>query len=130
VFFHTSEVVVSLFSPSVSIRDYELDAVILFRISCTEPDWQLSSVTQVTPSFPPLSTLEHLFIGLTTTKGQRKRFQLDIEDDQWLELFHPFPAVKNLYLYKEISPSVARALRELSGERVTEVLPALQNIFM
>ena len=126
--FDTRDVVVSL-SPSIAIVDPEEDAGILFRISCTDLDWQLSSVTQVcTPSLPPLSTLEHLYIRLTTS--QQKQFQVDIENDQWPEFFHPFSAVKNLYLSEEITLSVARALQELSGESVTEVLPALQNIFV
>jgi len=130
VTFDTRNVVVSL-SPSMTIVDPEEDAGILFRISCTDLDWQLSSVTQVcTPSLPPLSTLEHLYIRLTTSQRQQKQLQLDIEDDQWPEFFQPFSAVKNLYLSEEIMLSVARALRELSGESVTEVLPALQDIFL
>jgi len=53
-----------------------------------------------------------------------------MDDIQWLELFQPFTAVKNLYLSEEISLPVVRALRELSGEMITEVLPTLQNIFL
>lgn len=128
VIFDTRDVVLSL-SPPMTIVDPEEDAGVLFRILCTDLDWQLASMTQVcTPSLPPLSTLEHLYIRVTT--AQQERVQVDLENDQWPEFFHPFSAVKNLYLSEGIMLSVAHALQELSGESVTEVLPALQNIFL
>ena len=57
------------------------------------------------------------------------------EDDEnllllWLEILHPFAALKNLYLCKKIVPRIAPALRELVGARTTEVLPSLENIFL
>ena len=48
----------------------------------------------------------------------------------WLQLLLPFTAVKNLYQSKEFSPSIAAALQELVGDRIIEVLPSLQNIFV
>jgi len=45
----------------------------------------------------------------------------------WLELLLPFPAVKNLYLSKDLALGIAVALKEIVG---TEVLPSLQNIFV
>ena|ERR1700730_7690745 len=54
----------------------------------------------------------------------------DMENAQWLELLHPFTAVKNLRLGNELVQRAAPALRELTGEMVTEVLPALQNIIL
>jgi hypothetical protein len=53
-----------------------------------------------------------------------------IESSQWLDLFRPFTAVKYLYITRYIAPHIARALRELVGERVTEVFPALQNLLL
>jgi hypothetical protein len=47
-----------------------------------------------------------------------------------LEFFHPFTGVKNLYLSTGFAQCIAPALRELVGERATEVLPALQNLFL
>ena len=49
---------------------------------------------------------------------------------QWLQLFQPFSSVKNLFLSKKLVQLVAPALQELAGGRVTEVLPALQNLFL
>ena len=47
-----------------------------------------------------------------------------------LEVFHPFSTVKNLYLSGEIVLCIAPALRRLPGNRTTEVLPNLENIFL
>jgi hypothetical protein len=53
-----------------------------------------------------------------------------MDNTQWLHILRPFTSVKNLYLSDQLVPYVARALQGLSGERVTEVLPALQKIFL
>jgi len=53
-----------------------------------------------------------------------------MEDTQWLEFLDPFTSLKNLYLTDEISRHVCGALQELSGERATEVLPSLRNLFV
>ena len=98
----------------------------LIRISCREPDWQLSSVAQVCNScLPLLSRVEDLYI-------EHQYSQLVWKDDAientlWLELLLPFPAVKNLYLSKKFASGVVATLQEIVG---TEVLPRLQNIFV
>ena len=57
-------------------------------------------------------------------------WQDDVENTLWLELLHPFAAVKNLYLCEQIVPHIAPALHELVGARITEVLPILETIFL
>jgi hypothetical protein len=47
---------------------------------------------------------------------------------QWLEVFQQFTAVKHLYAPKECAESIALDLQELVGERVTDVLPALESL--
>ena len=54
----------------------------------------------------------------------------DVGNDQWLDLFRFFSAARNLYLSEGLAICVTPALRELVGEGVTEVLPALQNLFI
>jgi hypothetical protein len=49
---------------------------------------------------------------------------------EWLKLFQPFTAVKDLYLEDELAIPVALMLQQFTGNRATEVLPALQNIFL
>jgi hypothetical protein len=56
-------------------------------------------------------------------------WQDDIEDSQWLEVLHPFTAVKYLYLSREFASLIAPALQELARV-ATEVLPSLQNLFL
>jgi hypothetical protein len=99
------------------------------RILCIASEWQLSSLEQVCSSYlPPVSTLEDLCISEYWL--WRPRWQDDVENTLWLELLHPFGAVKNLYLCKKFVPRIAPALQELVGGRTTEVLPSLENIFL
>jgi hypothetical protein len=99
------------------------------RILCGVLNWQVSSVEQVfTSSSPPLPTLEDLYIfGKLPSRAQ---WQGNVENVQWLELLHPFRAVKNLYLSEEFALRIVPALQELVGSREMEVLPTLQNVFL
>jgi hypothetical protein len=101
------------------------------HILCKQPDWQLSSLAQVfSSSFPRdlIPAVEHLYILEDILS--RPPWQDGIESSQWLELLHPFIAVKGLYLSQELPPLIAPTLQELVGERATEVLPALQTLFL
>jgi hypothetical protein len=105
------------------------DDVLFVEIPYTALGWQLSYLTQIcTSSLPPVSTLEDLHI--LANRGSQPRWQDDVENTLWLELLHPFAAVKNLYLREEFVPRIAPALQELVGGRTTEVLPTLENIFL
>jgi hypothetical protein len=100
------------------------------KISCLQSDWQLSSLAQIYSSVLPQALIhmtEHLYIE---DYFLPPHWQDDIEDSQWLEVLHPFTSVKNLYVSQELIPCIARALKELVGERVIEVLPALQSLFL
>ena len=97
------------------------------------PYCRLFSLTQVcSSSFPQalIPAVERLYIledGVWDVDGNW-RFYNDNSD--WLELLHPFTAVKVLYVSSEFTPCISFALQELVGEGVTEVLPALQTLFM
>jgi hypothetical protein len=98
-------------------------------IPCTEPDWQLSSLAQVCmSSLPIISALERLEIR--EDQISQVRWRDDAEDTQWLELLHSFTTLKALCLSPIIEPHIMSALGDLTGERVTEVLPSLQSIFL
>ena len=90
-----------------------------------ELDLQISSLAQVcTFSLLLLSTFEDLHVsGVQSQPPDITRNML------WLELLHPFTAVKNLYLSGEITQPIVHALQELVDVRTTEVLPTLENIF-
>jgi hypothetical protein len=102
------------------------EAIFNLKISCKPSDWQLSSVAQVSDRpFTHCSAVECLHIREDAELGPE--WQDDMENSQWLDFLHPFTAVKDLYLYEELAPLVALALRESVG--AADVLPALQNIF-
>ena len=99
-------------------------------VLCRVPNWQLSSLAQIcTTSMPLLSTTENLFISEYEYDSQ-----LDWKDDmqyiEWLELLHPFTAVKNLYLSKQFASFIAPALQEITVGGTTEVLSTLQNLYL
>jgi len=127
---HTAHVAFSSLAVAVTLSgregmDNNDDEAQELRISCKALDWQLSALPQVLNSFlPSLSTLESLNIAVS-----HKDWRGEIKVIQWQELFHPFTSVKIMSLQDEASVRlVVPALRELSGERATEVLPALQNL--
>ena len=98
-------------------------------ISCRGSDWQVSSLEQVCTSCLLLSSkLEDLYIHEAPYRQLNPKD--NVENGLWLELLHPFTTVKNLYLSEEFATRIAPALHELVGDRTTEVLPALQNIFL
>ena len=115
---------------NLTYRIHESDsAAFRIKISCREPDWQLSSIGQVcNSSLRPLSMVEHLYIEHQYSQLVWKNDT--IENTLWLDLLLSFTAVKNLYLSKEFSPGIAATLQELVRGGTTEVLPSLQNIFV
>ena len=123
--FNRREALVRLL-PQLQSSDHRMVRIIIL---CQVLNWQLSSLTQICAlSFRPLLTMENLYImEHLYPRLDRKD---DIEDGEWLDLLHPFIAVKNLYLSEQFAPLIAPALRELTGQRTTEVFPALQNVFL
>jgi len=98
-------------------------------ILCIPPDPRFPCMAQFCRSpFFPLPTLESLYIGGGRYSERDRQYR--IENTQWLDFLEPFATVKNLYLSKEFAPRIAPALGQLVGERVTEVLPTLENIFV
>ena len=99
------------------------DGEIKLGISCGG-DLQLPSLVQLSSFLQALiCTVETLYIAKPILNWPD-----DIESSQWLELFRAFTAVKGLYISQEFVPHIAPALKGLVGDRVTEVLPALQTL--
>ena len=93
-------------------------------------DLQLSTLVQIC-TLRPLLTIENLYVDRYL--GPPPLGWMDgIENTnlKWISILLPFTAVKNLYLCKKYSPRIALALHELTGERTTEVLPVLENVFL
>jgi len=102
------------------------DVALYLSISCKPLDWQLSALAQVLdPFLSSLQTVESLEI-----EEYHEDWQGEMEVIQWRELLHPFSSVKDMTLkHPDSVRLVAPALQEFAGERTTEVLPALQNLF-
>jgi F-box-like len=97
-------------------------------IQCRELDWQVSSMEQICAScLPPLPTLNLHINGIP---HYLQHWQGNVDNALWLRLLQPFTSVKNLYLSGEIAERIIPALQELVGDRATEVLPTLENIFL
>lgn len=101
------------------------DKMLKLRFSCNVR-WRFSLLVQGCNSLlPPSPTLEHLEIF-----ADRPYWRFYMENAQWLGLLRPFSSVKDLVLFDDLVKFVAPALKELTGERVSEFLPALQNLFL
>jgi hypothetical protein len=88
------------------------DKKFALRISCEEMDQQLPSLVQVITSFFPfICVVEDLYIY--GSQYTLKQWQDDTENSGWLEIFHPFAALKNLYVCKKFARRIAPALQEL-----------------
>ena len=88
-------------------------------------DRHLSSLAQICISSLPqvlIRAVEYLYI--TDNSFSRD----NIESNRWLEVLHTFTAVKSLYIFRQ--SCITPALQELVKGRVTEVLPALQTLFL
>ena len=110
-----------------STRTHDEKSVL--RIICGEQsrelNEQLLSLAQVYKSFFPSNyRVKHLYVTSQYLPSQLH----NIEDIQWPEFFHLFTAVKNLYLCKEFAKCVALSLQRDAGERVTDMLPALESL--
>ena len=116
---------VEFFESSVFVET--TDRALTLGILCRQPDWQLSSLAQVfDTNF--ISAVECLYIE--EGADSPPSWQDDIETGQWLELLHRLTAVKDLFISRKFTPRIAPTLQELAGGRATEVLPALQTLFL
>ena len=90
-------------------------------------EWQLSALSRICNlSLPPVAAVEDLYID----ENLQLNWDYPTESEEWLELLKPYISVKRLYLSDHLSQRIAPALRLLVGDRVTEVLPTLENIFL
>ncbi|KAH9970967.1 ribonuclease III domain-containing protein [Lactifluus volemus] len=123
--FYGGHIAISLLPKRTSLPD-------LFRLElrCGGVDWQVSSMAQICDqcSFL-LSGIKQLDI-----RGhmdlEESALQVDMDNTQWLELFHQFAAVQTLRISPEFRSFIVSALQGLSRESVSEVLPALDNLHL
>ncbi|KAH9974444.1 hypothetical protein BGW80DRAFT_181640 [Lactifluus volemus] len=120
IHFYTDCIVV-VFS-SMTFNDF-----LTFQISCRDVDWQVSSMAQLCNQLSGsfiISSIETLYIQ----EIQGMTLEDVMDGTPWLELFHPFTAVRTLYISHTMQSHVVSALRGLSGELAMQVLPALETL--
>jgi hypothetical protein len=84
---------------------------------------QISSLAQARSSLFPFSTVKQLYVRESESQSIRWGSRIPHEEVQWL-LSH-FTAVETLYLSEYLARYVIPVLQKRGGERVTEMLPAL-----
>ena len=122
-------IVLTLFRLEGTVEHCMLDVTIRSRVT----EWKLSSLAQFcSSSFPPLPRLERLSIRGNIYHSLDEVPTDDMESSQWLELLHPFVAVRDLMLPTDfrVANHIVTALGELTGNTATEVLPALRRVFI
>ena len=99
-------------------------------LACRERVLQVSYLAQFCAScLPTLSPFECLDILHSYDCTWAWEDVID-PSPQWLELLRLFNTVKDLRIHKFVASRIAQSLRGLPVERVTEVLPALENVFI
>ena len=99
------------------------------RISCKWLDWQVFHLTQILAQTPAMvSNVEHLSIDEDDLQLEPGWKEDDTDDTDWLELLRPFITVKKLHGSKQLAGHIALALGSVSGEMITEILPALASL--
>ena len=127
VTFRSDSISITL-SPELLLRSFNPNTVML-NLACAGSALRLSYLAQFCAScLPTLSPFESLHIHVSMYHMWQD--VIDDPDPQWLELLRLFNTVKDLRLSKTVAPHVAQALRMLLVERVMEVLPALENVFI
>jgi hypothetical protein len=99
-------------------------------ISSRRLDWQASSIAQICSQYSSLlSSVEQLVIheGLGSRESAWK---VEMDSTQWLELFHPFTAVRTLRISGMLRPLIVSSLQGLAGELAITVLPALDSLYL
>lgn len=99
-----------------------------------QPDELLPFLVQIcTSSFPRalIATLKRLYLlGDSGEDGQLDNIEINQWSDQGSDLLRPFTGLKLLYMDSQFEPYIPLALQGLVGESVTEVLFALQTLFL
>ena len=125
IFFHNDGARVKLVQSHPESSDPSDDRM----VGIETPDMSLSTTVQICTllSRRLLLTTEDLFIG---GEPYSQLHRNDHNNSEWLDLLLPFTTVKNLHLSELFSTRIALVLQDLTEERTTEVLPALQNVIM
>jgi len=98
------------------------------QITCDGVEWQVSSMAQICNQ---LSFLLSNVQQLDVFSGYNfPTLEIDTDNEQWLEFLQPFTAVRTLRISHRLHSPIMSALQELTGEVTTQVLPALNSLYL
>ena len=97
---------------------------IAISILCEGMDWQVSHLTLALSRMSAVfSNLAHFTICSGSSWLRPK--PEDMDDIEWPQLLSLFSSVRTLFVTREFSGHVSRALENIAGVATTEVLPAM-----
>ena len=109
----------------LSSEKADVDEMLTLSLEWDDSSWKLRELT--------LDSYGHLFepFDLCDSEGSlRPGWEKNTGNGSWSHLLRCFTATKYMHLSKGLAVRVAPALQELTGERVTEILPVLRTIFV
>ncbi len=105
---------------------WDRDRGISVCIICKEIDQQILHMAHVLSSISAiLSNMVHFAINPESFESGILSESEDLDEVEWLQLLHPFSSVQTLSVSGRFAGHVSRALEDIAGVMVTEVLPAL-----
>ncbi|KAI0298211.1 hypothetical protein BC826DRAFT_1184390 [Russula brevipes] len=118
------------FSPRTIALQLDQPFVLSLEVRCDRIDWQLDSMTRLCGQLSSFfSSIERLDLAWSTSAASPElQGKDDMEPTQFLEIFQALTAIRSLHVSKELVPLIASALKELTGESATEVLPNLRDL--
>lgn len=103
------------------------------RVTCTDLDWQISSIAQICHQTSLLSNIKNIDIradGIRLSCSRKEDEGDMVGSVPWLDFFHTFPSVARLRICGELGPYVASALEgiavDVETETIGKVLPELR----
>jgi hypothetical protein len=100
----------------------------ILETRCHRIAWQVDSIALVCDPPPFYSSIERF--DLIAFQSPSETGEDDMASTQFLELFRRFTAIQSLRVSECIVPLVATALLDVIGERATEALPNLRDLFL
>ena len=97
------------------------------RVVCEGTDWQISQITHALGRISPLLSdmVRFTILGVRMKSDPEEVIELVTDNILWLQLLRLFPSVQTLLVFSQFAGHVSRALEDIAGVMVTEVLPTL-----
>jgi hypothetical protein len=107
---------------SISFQNSSTSTRLRLQISCTQLDWQLSSMAQVYDQFSPfLCGVKHLVFNSNDFIGG----QGDVDGEQWLQLVRSFGGARTLSIAGELSTGILCAMRPADDGHTADIVVLL-----